>query len=300
MLESMELRQLKYFAKAAELRSVSRAAVALHVTQPSLSRQIAALERELDCTLFDRTARGLAPTPQGRALKAHIDVVLTQVRRIPEVVSEAAEEREVVNVGVPQGLPHAWAEPVMSSIEERFPHLRLSLHEGTTEDQRQQVQTGLLELGLIHLDAPELHTKHVLTQRMGLAVPPGSTVARLTEVGYREMDGMTIMAHAAGELAVEQSDFITAADAEGAHVRWIFRRFSAYSGLIARTAGVDGVLSTRTSTYRHLPDWAWIPLRSGLTGAALHTWISWRAELSPLLTDVVDVIAAGPTDSALG
>lgn len=292
----MELRQLTYFTKVAELHSVSRAAVALHVTQPSLSRQVAALERELNCRLFDRTSRGLAPTAQGKALKAHLDVVLMQVQRIPEVIAEAAQEREVIHVGVPQGLPHGWAEPTLRRLEERFPQVRLSLHEGTTEEQRQQVQAGLLELGLIHLEAPELSTRHALTQRMGLAVPSDSRVGDLPEIGYTEMDGMTVMAHAAGELAVEQSDFITAAHAAGARVRWMFRRFSAHSGLIARTAGVDGVLSTLTSTLRHLPDWTWIPLRDGITGCELHTWIAWRAELSPLLSELVDALAARPEE----
>lgn len=288
----MELRQLTYFTKVAELRSVSRAAAALHLTQPSLSRQIQALERELGCVLFHRTARGLDPTPQGRALRTQVDIVLAQLQRIPEVIAESANEREIVHIGVPQGLPHAWAEPALQRITERFSHLRLSLHEGTTEQQREQVQAGLLDLGLIHMDAPELHTRHVLVQRMGLAVPAGSPAAARAETHYGDMDGMTVMAHAAGELALEQSDLMAAADAEGARVTWIFRRFSAHSGLIARTAGVDGVLSTQTSASLHLPNWVWVPLRAGLTGSELHTWIAWRADLSPLLSGVVDALSS--------
>lgn len=287
----MELRQLTYFAKVAELRSASRAAAALHLTQPSLSRQIQALERELGCVLFHRTARGLDPTPQGRALRKQVDLVLAQLQRIPEVIAESANEREVVHIGVPQGLPHAWAEPALQRVTESLTNLRLSLHEGTTEQQREQLQSGLLDLGLIHMDAPELHTRHVLTQRMGLAVPSGSPAAARTGTGYGEMNGMTVMAHAAGELAMEQSDLVSAAEAEGASVTWIFRRFSAHSGLIARTAGVDGVLATETSASLHLPSWTWIPLRAGLTGSELHTWVAWRADLSPLLADVVDALA---------
>jgi len=294
----MELRQLTYFAKAAELRSVSRAAAALHLTQPSLSRQIQALERELGCVLFHRTARGLDPTPQGRALRTQVDIILAQLQRIPEVLSEAADEREIVHIGVPQGLPHAWAEPALQRVAERVARLRLSLHEGTTEQQREQLQAGLLDLGLIHMDAPELRTRRVLTQRMGLAVPPGSRMPSRRETGYGEMDGMTVMAHAAGELAMEQSDLVAAADAEGASVTWIFRRFSAHSGLIARTAGVDGVLATQTSASLHLPTWLWIPLKPGLTGSELHTWVAWRADPSPLLAEVVDALASQAGDAS--
>lgn len=287
----MELRQLTYFAKTAELRSVSRAAAALHITQPSLSRQISALERELGCPLLYRTSRGVTLTPQGRALARHLTVVFAQVQRIPEVLKEAANEKELVRVGVPQGLPHEWAAPMLRAIERRLPGVRLSLHEGTTEEQRQQLQTGLLDLGLVHLDAPELHTRHVLTQPMGVAVPPHSELRDRASLAFADLDGLTVMAHAAGEISSEEAHLQAAAEAEDSSIHWVFRRFSAHSGLIARAAQVDGVLSTETSATRHLADWVWVPLRSEVDGSRLHTWIAWVAPLSPAAAAVIDVMA---------
>jgi DNA-binding transcriptional LysR family regulator len=75
----MELRQLRYVVAVAEHRHFRRAAQALGMTQPSLSRQVAAVERELATVLFERTPRGVAPTAAGEVYAAHARRVLEQV-----------------------------------------------------------------------------------------------------------------------------------------------------------------------------------------------------------------------------
>src|SRR5262245_56550118 len=85
----MELRQLRYFKAVAELLSFSRAAEQLHVAQSALSRQIQALEHDLDAKLFDRDRSRVTLTDAGKAFLAHtsklllhIDVAVTEVRQI--------------------------------------------------------------------------------------------------------------------------------------------------------------------------------------------------------------------------
>ncbi|WP_090097105.1 LysR family transcriptional regulator [Lentzea jiangxiensis] len=75
----MELRQLRYVVAVAEHRHFRRAAQALGMTQPSLSRQVGAVERELGTALFDRTARGVVPTAAGAVYVEHARRVLEQV-----------------------------------------------------------------------------------------------------------------------------------------------------------------------------------------------------------------------------
>lgn len=75
----MELRQLRYVVAVAEHRHFRRAAQALGMTQPSLSRQVGAVERELGTVLFERTARGAVPTAAGEVYAAHARRVLEQV-----------------------------------------------------------------------------------------------------------------------------------------------------------------------------------------------------------------------------
>lgn len=75
----MELRQLRYVVAVAEHRHFRRAALALGMTQPSLSRQVGAVEQELGTRLFERTARGVAPTAAGAVYVVHARRVLEQV-----------------------------------------------------------------------------------------------------------------------------------------------------------------------------------------------------------------------------
>ena len=75
----MELRTLRYFLAVCEHGTMSRAAEALHVTQPALSRQIAALERELGTPLLERHSRSVTPTEKGLYLR----------RRAQEIVGTA-------------------------------------------------------------------------------------------------------------------------------------------------------------------------------------------------------------------
>ncbi|SHF92404.1 LysR family transcriptional regulator [Streptoalloteichus hindustanus] len=75
----MELRQLRYVVAVVEHRHFRRAAQSLGMTQPSLSRQVGAVERELGTRLFERTARGVEPTAAGEVFAAHARRVLEQV-----------------------------------------------------------------------------------------------------------------------------------------------------------------------------------------------------------------------------
>lgn len=298
----MELRQLSYFSKVAEVRSLNRAAAILHMTQPSLSRQIMALERELGHTLLNRTARGVEPTAAGLGLLRHLDNVFAQVERIPEVVRTAGNEHQLVRVGVPQGLPQQWGIALLDAIDADLPNVRVSLHEATTEEQRQLLQNSSIDIGLIHARAPELSCELLFRQRMGVAVPPGSALANASTIRFADLDGVKVMAHAVGEVDMEVSRLQQAATAAGADTEWLFRRFSEHSRLIALASKVDAVLMTHTSASRHMPNWNWIPVKEDdAEGGSLdiHTWAAWRDPLATHLRELVDIMRSVSADGEL-
>ncbi|WP_105035229.1 LysR family transcriptional regulator [Cryobacterium aureum] len=292
----MELRHLTYFAKVAELGSVSRAATALNITQPALSRQIKDLERSLGYILFDRGPRGVTLTAAGSGLFRHCETVFAQVDRIPEVLRTAAQNRQMLHVGVPQGLPYDWFLALLLAVDAEVPTIALTLHEATTDEQWQMLQSKLVDVALIHREAPEAGGSMLLMkQAIGVAVVAESPLAGVGEVGFAELDGLSVMAHAVGEIAAEEIRLRAAAAAAGVSMQWVFRRFSEHSGLIAVTAKVDAVLLTQASAARHLPDWVWIPVRAESDPSfdlAIRTWATWNEPSTAHVRALLSVMRA--------
>ena len=292
----MELRHLNYFSKVAQMRSVSKAAAVLNITQPALSRQIKDLEREVGYALFDRTPRGVTLTAAGAGLYRHCETVFAQVGRIPEVLRTAAQNREMLHVGVPQGLPYDWFLGLLQAVDAKVPTIALTLHEATTDEQWQMLQSRLVDVALIHRAAPEAGGSMLLMkQAIGVAVTADSPLAHLTEVVFANLDGLSVMAHAVGEIAAQEIRLRAAAAAAGVTMQWVFRRFSEHSGLIAVTAKVDAVLLTQSSAARQLPDWVWIPVHAESDPSfdlAIRTWATWNEPQTPHVQALLAVMRA--------
>lgn len=95
----MELQQLVYFSKAAELQNVSKAATALYITQPALTRAIKKLEEELDCELFYRKGKSLVLTKEGKLLQQRSQMLIRMMRSVKnEIRSSNRSERQIVTI----------------------------------------------------------------------------------------------------------------------------------------------------------------------------------------------------------
>ncbi|MTD54260.1 LysR family transcriptional regulator [Amycolatopsis sp. RM579] len=289
----MELRHLTYFRTVAELGSIAKAATALHMTQPTLSRQIAQLERALGHQLLRRSPRGTSLTPAGQGLRAQLGTIFQQIDRIPEVLRAAAVSQRLVHCGLPPGLPHEWFRRFGNVLGERSPRVKLSLHEGNSEEQRAWLREGLIDVGLVHFELPELDSVLVLTRSFGCAVPAGSTLAGRSSFTLGDLDGLQVMAHSAQENPAEEVRLRAAAEAAGAHIDWQFRKFSEHSSLIAESSGADAVLIGQTSAERHFPSWRWVPMDSAdEVNSVIRTWVVWRDPDVPGVRECIDAMLA--------
>lgn len=90
----MSLTQLGYFVAVAEEGSLSRAAKRLYVSQPPLTRQIRALEEELETSLFVRTSRGVDLSPSGAVFLEHAREILGALRRAEEAMANVRNVKE--------------------------------------------------------------------------------------------------------------------------------------------------------------------------------------------------------------
>lgn len=152
----MELRQLRYFVAACEAGSLLKASGRLHVAQPALGQQIAALEDELGARLLDRSSRGVTPTEAGKVFLEHAQLVLADAERARMAVrASTAVPRGEVALGLTTTVALAATMPILSACRERLPHVKLKVVEAYSGFLRERLQSGRLDLALLYDDAVE-------------------------------------------------------------------------------------------------------------------------------------------------
>ncbi|MBK0393926.1 LysR substrate-binding domain-containing protein [Ramlibacter algicola] len=174
----MDLRQLEYFVRVAELGSFTRAAIELDVAQPALSRQVRLLEVELRQTLLVRNGRGAVPTEAGKTLLEHGRGILHQVQRAKEDLGRLRGGLSGrVAVGLPNSVARVLTVPLTRAFREQMPDARLSISEGLSHSLEAGLVSGRLDIAVLYnaqttreLDATALMDEELLLVR---ARPPG-------------------------------------------------------------------------------------------------------------------------------
>ena len=144
----MELRQLRYFVKVCELRSMGRAAVELGVVTSALSQQISRLEGELSTRLLQRSSTGVIPTDAGLAFLQQAQLTL---RHADEAVRAAPQARLSGQVSVGRAPPTAavLGLPLMRAMRARYPDVRLHLVESLSGHLASMLQARQLDLAVL-------------------------------------------------------------------------------------------------------------------------------------------------------
>jgi LysR family nitrogen assimilation transcriptional regulator len=167
----MNLTQLRYFVRVAEMGSFSKAAIELDVAQPALSRQVRLLETDLRVTLLQRTGRGVLLTEAGKRLFEHAVGILQLVARAREDLSANRDEATGrIVVGLPPSMGRMLTLPLVDQFKAAMPKARLAIVEGLSAHIVEWISTGRVDLGLIHNpDAnPAIETVHVLDEPLCL------------------------------------------------------------------------------------------------------------------------------------
>lgn len=188
----MELRQLRYFVGVAEAGSLLKASARLHVAQPALGQQVAALEAELGARLFDRSSRGMALTEAGRTFLDHAQVVLADVARARAAVRDlgAVPQGDVV-LGLTTTVALAATVPIVQACRERLPKVRLRVVEAYSGFLREWLQAGRLDMAILYGDSPD----PALSKRALLDEP----LAWISQPGHPQLPARVRLARAAGE-----------------------------------------------------------------------------------------------------
>lgn len=186
----MELRHLRYFVAIADTGSMARAAEQVFVTQSTLSHQLAQLEEEVGCALFERIGRNLRLADAGRELLGHARGVLAQVEEGKRAVMNA---RTLATGSLRVGVIHTFVTGLIPQVAAAFvkahPGVHLQVVELTAIEIEAQVADGALDLGVAFFPAASdaVMGEHLFDDVLVLAVPARHPLAALKTVSFTQL-----------------------------------------------------------------------------------------------------------------
>ena len=141
---------LRYFLAVARERTIVGAAKFLHVTQPTLSRQLQDLEEELGQQLFLRSNRTITLTPEGHFLRKRAEEILEIVNRTESDFNAMGENiGGSVHIGGGESKAMRLIAETIGELREDYPDIRCSLYSGNAEDVMERLDKGLLDFGIL-------------------------------------------------------------------------------------------------------------------------------------------------------
>ena len=191
ILSGMDIRILRYFLAVADEGNITRAAERLHVSQPALSTQLAALENELGHRLFERSTRGIALTDKGLALKQRAGDLVDLAERVESEIkaSDTDEIAGTVSIGAGETPAFRFVARAANELHRKNPKLCFSVSSGNGEDIVTHLREGTFDLGVLigpgrydgfdYLTLPYTH-------HWGLAVRNDSPLAAKKRISPRD------------------------------------------------------------------------------------------------------------------
>ncbi|MGQ4511177.1 LysR substrate-binding domain-containing protein [Streptomyces sp. DW26H14] len=187
----MQFHQLHYFVAVAETRHFTRAAERVHVSQPSLSQQIRALENELGAELFSRARGNVALTEAGESLLPLARRILADAETARHEVQELAQlRRGRIRLGATPSLCTGLLPEVLRSFHSLHPGIELLIEESGSRDLVRELARGGLDLALVALPlpspSPALTTVELLQEDLvvvsSAAAPPPRRPVRISDL----------------------------------------------------------------------------------------------------------------------
>jgi DNA-binding transcriptional LysR family regulator len=186
----VDLRQLEVFARVVELRSFSRAAEALHLTQSTVSEHVRLLEEEIGARLFDRLGRETLPTRAGELLFGYAQRMLSlRVEAVQGLQQFLGQVAGTLTVGA-STIPGEYVlPPLIGAFREKFPRVSIALQISDTRGIVEAVLEGRVELGMVGArpDQRVLQAVELMPDELVVVVPPGHAWVGRKEVTVADL-----------------------------------------------------------------------------------------------------------------
>ena len=146
----MEIRVLRYFLTVVREQSITKAAEVLHITQPTLSRQLAQMEEEVGVRLFERGSRNITLTNEGLLLRRRAEEILQLVDKTEKELIEQDEQIEgKITLGCGELSSVQLLPDLFESFHEKYPLVTFDIYSATADHVKEQMDRGPVDIGLL-------------------------------------------------------------------------------------------------------------------------------------------------------
>lgn len=193
----MDIRVLRYFLTVVREESITRAAEVLHITQPTLSRQLAQLEESLGVLLFHRGTRKITLTNEGRLLRRRAEEILELLNKTEK---ELAFQEEMVEGCISVGCGELAAVRILPklfrSFIKKYPRVTYGLFTATADQVKERMESGLIDIGLllepIDMDKYD-YIRLGIREHWGVLMRPDDPLAGKEFVMAKDLAGLPVI-----------------------------------------------------------------------------------------------------------
>lgn len=186
----MELRNIKTFARIAEVGSFTRVATELGYTQSAVTMQIKQLERELGCVLFERLGRSVRLTPEGERLLPVANRMLQAADEASRIAQKPGEVSGTLRIGVSDSLLMGVLAPVLSELSRTYPRVCASTYQQMPDEQFAMLRRNDIDVLLLldeRMERPEWVKVFEVPAEVGFVVAATDPMARRARVPLEEV-----------------------------------------------------------------------------------------------------------------
>lgn len=192
----MELRTLKYFLVVAREENITKAAALLHVTQPTLSRQMMQLEEELGVQLFTRSSHNIILTEQGMLLKRRAQELVSLAEKTKQELAQQQILNGEVAIGSGEYRSSVLLAQILAQFHKRHPQVRYEIFSGNSDDIKERIERGLLDVGFLlePVDVSKYEFVRIpIQEEWGVLVSEGSKLEQKTSVTPQDLADKSLL-----------------------------------------------------------------------------------------------------------
>lgn len=192
----METRVLQYFLKIAELGNITKAAAELHITQPTLSRQLQNLEEAVGTPLFKREKRQMILTSAGVLYQQRVQQILADIDKLNHDMQQCIALNGTISIGCVESTGAKFLTDLISEFHTRYPEVKFEIYSGDGDDIRAKLDRHVLDLGIL-LTPVEIakynYTELGVTDTWGILVPKASPLAKKDALTAKELASLPLI-----------------------------------------------------------------------------------------------------------